>query len=199
MILVNDRARHGASYRLRSVGRVMPRLKNTWVVVMDGAHARFFSLNAADSGLSLEVASPPLAYPLEGFARNERSDKPGRSFGAAGSSIRHSVEPRHDYHKLAKHAFTRSVADVIEKGVATRKFENLVVAAPKRTLGEFRKLLAENARETIALEIAKNLVPYEPNELLARIAPELESKGLFIAKKALVSRASLPPARLRSI
>lgn len=161
----------------------MPRLKKTWVVVMDGAHARFFSLNAADSGLLLEVARPPLTYALEGFARNERSDKPGRSFGAAGSSIRHTVEPRHDYHKLAKHAFTRSVADAIEKGVATRAFENLVVAAPRRTLGELRKLLAKNGQETIALEIAKNLVPYEPHELLTRIVPELENNGLFVAKR----------------
>jgi protein required for attachment to host cells/ribosome-associated translation inhibitor RaiA len=120
---------------------------------------------------------------MKPFARGEKSDKPGRNFGASKSAIRHAVEPRHDYHKLAKRAFTRAMADALAGDAAEGKFDAVVIAAPKRTLGELRKLLPEGVRKQVVLEIPKDLVKCPSNELLALIKPELSRKRIVPRKE----------------
>ena len=170
----------------------MPRLKATWVVVMDSAHAHFYRLFSSESGPSMTRARAPLLSRANAFAREEKSDRPGRSFGAVRSAVRHALEPKHDYHKLAKQSFTRTVANAIEEARAVGKFESLVVAASKRTLGELRKLLGAPAQRTIVLEIAKDIVKVAPNELPVLITRELDNKRLFPEKRVVAPSGYRP-------
>jgi protein required for attachment to host cells/ribosome-associated translation inhibitor RaiA len=162
----------------------MPKQDPTWIVVTDSAHARFFELRTGKSGTMLKVARRPMESGLARHARDERTDKPGRAQSSA-NGIRSAIEPKHDYHKLAKRGFVRKVADTIGAAGEARSFDRLVLIAPRRTLGELRKLLPANASAMIADEIAKDLTACSPTELWPRIAPLLkrDAKPVHIEPK----------------
>jgi protein required for attachment to host cells/ribosome-associated translation inhibitor RaiA len=150
----------------------MPRSDVTWIVVMDSAQARVFALGSGRDGRELRLAMPPLTSALGRHSRDERSDKPGRSFASIGG-VRHAIEPRHDYHKLAKHNFARSVAALVENASVAHQFDHLVLVAPRRSLGEMRALLSRQTTQRVQHEIAKDFTLLEPHELWSRIAPLL--------------------------
>ena len=77
-----------------------PKRPRTWIVVADGARARFFTPSV--DGRKLVAARPAdmVAPESLGHARDLKSDKPGRSHAAARTGARHALEPAHDPHKL---------------------------------------------------------------------------------------------------
>lgn len=153
----------------------MARRPQVWIVVMDSARARIFRLGADDFGAPmLEPAIPSIDNALAHHARDERSDKPGRSVGSTASGLRHSIEPRHDYHKLAKHQFVERVAKLLSDADADSAFERLVLVAPRRSLGELRTVLSESVRRKILAEDAKDLTSYNTQELWSRLASVVE-------------------------
>lgn len=169
----------------------MPRTNVTRIVVMDSAHARFFELRSGKEGPELSLSQRPLDSGLARHARDERSDKPGRSISSRGDGERHAIEPRHDYHKLAKHDFVRRVASEIEKGLEARRFDRFVLVAPRRTLGEMRKLLTGKARTRIAGEIAKDMTLYTPPQLWSRIAPLFLRSTKAVTTEVKASQAQM--------
>jgi protein required for attachment to host cells len=139
-----------------------------WVVVADGAGARFFS--ATEKGLV--KARGDLSSPTShGFARGLKSDKPGRLFNAAGGTARHAAEPKHDFHKLEKHRFTERVAAALDEACLRGKAGHLVVVAPRRSMGELRKLLPGHVQKQVRKEVQKDLTKLSATELWQELAP----------------------------
>lgn len=143
----------------------------TWIVVMDSAQARVFELVSTREGRQLRPATPAMISELGRHARDERSDKPGRSLTSTASGLRHAIEPRHDFHKLAKHAFARAISAALKDSLDAGRFDNLVLVAPRRTIGELRLLLEEKVRGKITKEIPKDLTQASPANLWQKIAP----------------------------
>lgn len=110
----------------------------TWIVVADGARARFFT--ASEDGRKLVPA------------RDFKSDKPGRSYSSSRSGVRHAFEPPHDYHKIEKHRFSESVAKALDEASESKAFDRLVLVAPHRSLGELRELLSARVKRQISRE-----------------------------------------------
>jgi protein required for attachment to host cells len=138
------------------------------VVVFDGARARFFRY--WPNG---QLA--PLQEMESGLNRNNQetvSDKPGRSFASSGSGVRHSIEPKHDPHKMEKHNFVHAIVKLLEDAYDHGKFERLAIVAPKRSLGEFRELASSKLHKLIWREVAKDLTHYSNHELTARLASD---------------------------
>jgi protein required for attachment to host cells len=54
------------------------------------------------------------------------------------------------------------------------EFGNLVIVAPKRSLGEFHKLATEKLRRSVSREVAKDLVKLSDHELERRLRPYLD-------------------------
>ena len=131
------------------------RQKITWIAVLDGTQARFFALRKNGDGQVFEEAAEALSADLPRYSRDERSDRPVRAF--AVGKARGAVEPRHDYNKLAKHQFTREVAGALEAAFADLRYDQLVLVAPPRSLGELRELLSERLLACLAHEVPKNL------------------------------------------
>jgi len=153
--------------------------KKTWVVVADSTSAQFFQIRDDDSGRSLEPAAADMASGIHRHAADLKSDRPGRAFASAGSSLRGAMEPHHDYHKLEKHEFVRAVAAFLERSFGERKFERLVLVAPDRSLGEFRSELPPKLTAVLWREIPKDITKLGPQDLWAHIAPALtESPSL---------------------
>jgi protein required for attachment to host cells len=148
----------------------MAKHRRTWVVVADGARARFLTPNEEATGLVPAVAESLASNEAHGFARDLKSDKPGRSFNSVGG-IRHAIEPQHDYHKMEKHKFAAELAKILTNALARHEFDRLVLIAPKRSLGELRLLLPQNVQARIRKEIPKDLTKSEPGSLWTLVSP----------------------------
>lgn len=152
------------------------RITKTWVVVADGARARIFS---PDRKLGKLVPAGPsnLVSPASRQrTRDLKSDRPGRGFSAARSGARHAFEPPHDYHKLEKHRFMVTLAGVLEDARGRGVFDDLILVAPRRSLGELRGLLAKPVLECVSHEVAKDLTGEPPSSLRRRLQPLLTGK-----------------------
>ena len=145
----------------------------TWVVVADGARARFFTPH--EGGRKFAVVGPGnlVAPQSKQRPRALGSDKPGRGFASAGSSGRHAFETRHDAHKLEKHRFMVVLAEALDAACAAKAVDRLVLVLPRRSLGELRPLLPRRVASRVQLEIAKDLTTQTMTALWRQLSPKL--------------------------
>jgi protein required for attachment to host cells len=149
----------------------MKKTNHIWIVVSDGAHARFLTPNDDIAGFQ-PVGPGELNSPAAQLrARQLKSDRPGRSFGSSRSGVRHAIEPKHDYHKMEKHDFSAAVAHALDQARGQRAFEALVLVAPHRSLGELRSLLPDRVKACVREEIAKDLTGNTSDVLWKKLAP----------------------------
>jgi protein required for attachment to host cells len=132
------------------------------VLVFDGATARFFK-GDAQSGWR---PSAEMHSDLHRFARETGTDKGGRRFSLTG---RHAMEPRHDPHKEEKHDFVQRLVKTLDTAYDQRAFKRLIVVAPERSLGEFRKLASSRLMKLVVREVPKELTQYTDHELWERL------------------------------
>jgi protein required for attachment to host cells len=126
----------------------------TWVVVADHQHARVFANDGPGRGLQ----------PVDGLAfdthlkagRDIMADKPGRSFESRGGS-HHAIEPKTDPHREAGKRFISRVVGALEAASEKKDFDRLMLIAPPRALGEFRKLLPAPLKSKLIGETAEDL------------------------------------------
>jgi len=137
--------------------------KTTWIAVLDGTQARFFALRMNGNGQIFEEAAAALNADLP-----RRDERPSRAFSVG--KARGAVEPRHDYNKLAKHQFTREVAAALDAACADRRYDQLVLVAPPRSLGELRELLTERVLASLAHEVPKNLTKLASDALRKKLS-----------------------------
>lgn len=147
------------------------RRKRTLIVVADGARARFFSPTEDAARLRHAKQTDMISAESRLRPRDLKSDKPGRGFSNAGDGRRGAFEPPHDYHKLEKHRFSAELARVLEEACDRHEYDQLVLVAPHRSLGELRKLLPEKVQERVRREVAKDLTNQTAVQLWRRLAP----------------------------
>ena len=138
--------------------------KKTWIVIADGMHVRILRQDKRGAPLA-----PALDYELyepavHGFSRDLKSDAPGRAFDS-GSGSRHAMEPRVDPKSHEKQIFAKRVAELINDAASRRSFDQLVLVAPPKTLGELRANLGEPAKKVVIGEIHHDLVKTPISEL----------------------------------
>ena len=160
--------------RLPEAPAIDPRSQHTLIVVTDGARARF--LQPSEDGRRLvpagtaDMAAPKVGQPTRSLV----SDRAGRGFASAGASARHAYESRHDYRKLEKRSFSAQVAHVLD-GICQREHvQRVVLVAPRRSLGELRKLVSSPVGKLVSHEVAKDLTTLSPTalrEALAHVLP----------------------------
>jgi protein required for attachment to host cells len=145
----------------------------TWIVVADGARARFFSPDKESAKLVPTGLADLVAPASRQRPRDLKSDRPGRSFSASRSGVRHAFEPPHDYHKLEKRRFMATLAETLDDACARRAFDDLILVAPRRSLGELRSLLSKRVQGSVRQEVAKDLTNEPPSRLRRRLGPLL--------------------------
>jgi protein required for attachment to host cells len=150
----------------------MAKRPSTWIVVADGARARFFA-PGEDAKKLVPGAADMVAPQSRQPSRDLKSDKPGRSYASSRSGVRHAFEPPHDHHKFEKHRFTALLAETLDAACGRREFDQLVLVAPRRSLGELRTLLSKRVQGRIRLEIAKDLTNVTAAGLWRRLATQV--------------------------
>ena len=141
------------------------KLKTTWIAVLDAAQARFFTLRKTDDGQIFEEAAMALNA---GHTRDTGNGKSGRS-----DVERHAFEPRANPRKLEKRNFTMEVAEALDAALADRRYTELVLVAPPRSLGELREILPERVLKTLMLEVPKSLTNLAPDALWSKLSIHL--------------------------
>ncbi len=138
--------------------------KITWVVVADGQHATVYHNDGPNKGLQVVDG-------LGGHRDGPRShdlvtDKPGRVQGFASGG---AITARTDPHEHEEARFTLHLADEINHAALEKQFDQLILAAPPRTLGILRKSLSSHATERVIAELDKDLTKSSRDELAAHV------------------------------
>jgi len=147
----------------------MHKRKTTWIVTLDGARAEIYEGNVLNGGLKLLAdgsfdGSRALTQAIN-------SDRPGHTQESVGGA-RHAIEPHTDAHRHAESEFVRKVAKHLQQAAQQRRFDELVIVAAPRALGDVRAALDEPFRDKyVTLEIAHDWTKLSPTEVAAHLRP----------------------------
>jgi len=138
----------------------------TWVIVADHQRVRVLMNSGPGRGLQ-PVAGMELQTRLKA-GRDIVADRPGRSFESQGAA-RHAVQPRVDPHRQAAERFIERVAEMLTAASNKGDYDRLVVVAPPRALGEFRKSLPAAVKNKLIGEIGEDLTKAPTAALATRV------------------------------
>ncbi len=125
----------------------LAKARRIWAAAFDGAQARIFAYDRATGRLSqLDIG------PGAGARKPDYRDRPGTTHQSVGEARGFGAEPSHAEHALER-AFVLEVTAALAAEAIAQRFDALVVAAPARALGAFRKNAPEALQARIAAEI----------------------------------------------
>jgi protein required for attachment to host cells len=124
------------------------------VLVADGRKSLFLRNEGDEDYLNLVVEDQRAQAGLED--RDLKSDAPGRAMSQV--SGRQSTMEEPDYHQIEEDRFAKETAALLSKRVQQSDFEQLIIVAPPRTLGELRQHYDKAVEAKIVAEVDKDLV-----------------------------------------
>lgn len=153
----------------------MVKPKVLWVATLDGAHARFFAVDHSGDNLKLIPTGA-----LEGSRAQGRdivSDRPGRTKESVGST-RHGVEPPTDPQDHAEESFTATVARELVSLGKKRTFQELVIVATPRRLGDLRTKIDSHFWESfVIMEIPGDWTTMSAGEVAEHLELHFDRAG----------------------
>jgi protein required for attachment to host cells len=142
--------------------KVMQLAHRAVVLVADGQKMLFFRNEGDAEFPKLQVErkreqdNPPDA--------EQKTGKAGRTFDNSGGAGRSAYEET-DFHQLEEDRFAAETADLLKKRALRNEYEQLIIVAPPRTLGELRKHYHKEVEKRLAAEVAKDLTGHPVNEI----------------------------------
>jgi protein required for attachment to host cells len=135
---------------------------NSFVVVADGKKMLFFRNEGDSEYPKLEMERKrEQENPAD---RDQKTDAPGRTFDASGGAGRSAYQET-DYHQLEEDRFAAETAEMLKKRALSNDFEQLIIVAPPKTLGELRKHYHKEVEKRLAGEVAKDLTGHPVAEI----------------------------------
>lgn len=136
--------------------------RKTWILIADGARARVVRYEGPVEGLVPALDKDFVS--VHSATRELGSDKPGRGQGGASGS-RQVFEDRVDWHTYEKHLFAVALAGELEHAQDRGAFDDLVLIAPPKALGELRMALSKKVKDCVSAELDKDLTHVPVHEL----------------------------------
>ena len=134
---------------------------NALVLVGDGRKALF--LRNKGTPRSVELVVERELQQDNPATHDQGTDRPGRKHGTDGVS-RSSIEET-DWHELAEKRFAIDVARTLYEMEHAQKFNELVVVAPPKVLGNLRAAFHPEVTQCIVAEVPKDLTSHPIPEL----------------------------------
>ena len=134
----------------------------TWILVADGSRARIFQYLGPKRVPEI-VEHGEFEHPNEP-SRDIARAKRGRVFHSADGT-RSAMERPTDPHTFEKTRFMAQLADILEEQRMQNRFDRLIVIAPPKALGDFRKLCSAKVLALVDSEIAKDLTKIDHHDL----------------------------------
>lgn len=134
---------------------------NALVLVSDGRRARLMRNQGTPVKPQLIVeqsltrVNPP--------TREQGTDKPGRMHGSDGVS-RSAIEQT-DWHAQEEERFAAEIAELLYKLGHAGNYEELVVVAPPKMLGDLRAKFHQEVSKAVVAELPKDLTQYSVPEI----------------------------------
>ncbi len=143
--------------------------KTTWVLIADSSRARILGTKGPLDDLApVEDQVFRNAHPR---LRDILSDRPGRTFDSAGAG-RHAMAYSSDARREDERAFATRLSAVLEDALRRNAFDQLVVVAAPRMLGDLRKEIPADVRKLVKAEVAKDLTQV-PNSKVAAFLEDI--------------------------
>ena len=136
---------------------------NALVLVADGRKSLFLRNEGDAEYLNLVVEDQRAHADLAD--RDMKTDAPGRTSSPSG--VRSAVDEP-DYHQIEEDRFAADTAALLSKRAHDSDFEQLIIVAPPRTLGELRQHYDKAVEAKVIAEIDKDLVNH-PIDKLERV------------------------------
>ena len=134
----------------------------TCIVACSGSTARLWR---SDSRFGDWQALVELHHPESASRDGDlASDRPGRAFDSFGSG-RHAMSQSNTAHQQELKKFAAEVADYINKGIANRGFEKIVLLAEPGFLGHLRNKLSGAAANAVIMTASKNLASLDEAQI----------------------------------
>jgi protein required for attachment to host cells len=135
---------------------------DSYVLVADGAKMLFFRNEGDADNLDLKVVTAE--QQADPYDRDIKTDTAGQKPGSPGKGGASSAGET-DFHQQAEDRFAADAADRINRGALANEFENLIIVASPKTLGEMRKHFDKHAEAKITAEIAKDLTGHSVDRI----------------------------------
>jgi protein required for attachment to host cells len=146
---------------------------NAVVLVADGQKMLFFRNHgdAAFPNLQVEFAEEH-ANPAD---RDQKRDAAGQasstqSGSGASAGVSGGSMGEVDFHQQEKDRFAVEAAELLKRRALAHEFEQLIVIAPPRTLGELRKHYHKEVSNRVTGELAKDLTGHAVPDIEAALA-----------------------------
>jgi protein required for attachment to host cells len=126
---------------------------NALVMVGDGRKALF--LRNLGTPREIELITESEIKQDNPPTREQGSDRPGRYLGSDGVS--RSAYEETDWHQQAEQRFAVRIAETLYDMAHSHRFEDLVLVAPPKLLGDLRAAMHAEVTECIVAEVPKDL------------------------------------------
>jgi protein required for attachment to host cells len=84
---------------------------------------------------------------------------------SAPGGTMHQMDYSSDPHREQKRVFAKDVAEFLKLQERDHAFDELVIVAPAKTLGDLREVLDKSVAAHVKIEIAKDLTQFSAQEL----------------------------------
>jgi protein required for attachment to host cells len=144
-------------------------MRKTWIVLANASRARVCERDEDGAGLH------DLADFVHAQSRQKGSelgfDQPGHVEHGMGSNLRGGtdLDPRTDPRKKEHERFAREIAQHLDKGVASRQCERIVLIASNPFLGEIKSHLGAATAAAVWVTAARDLTALTGRELAQRV------------------------------
>jgi protein required for attachment to host cells len=135
---------------------------NTMVLVADGKKMLFFRNEGDAEFPKLEIERK--REHEDAPDRDLKTDGAGRTFDASGGPGRSAYQET-DFHQLEEDRFAAETAELLKKRALRNEYEQLIIVAPPRTLGELRKHYHKEVEKRLAAEVPKDLTGHPVTEI----------------------------------
>jgi protein required for attachment to host cells len=137
-----------------------------WALVMDGSRALIFATPRGKSELVLKKTF----FNENLTSHDPGSDRSGRDFDSF-SSARHAYEPRTPWDVKEKNLFVQEISKFLKKKTDLHHFDQLILIAPSKILGELRHTLSGEVARKVIKEIDKDLTHLTEKEMIETLEP----------------------------
>ena len=143
--------------------------KGTWVLIADGEKALFLRNDLDEENLDLNVVR--IEEQDNPSDREQSANRPGR-MQDTGVGQRSALDDT-DWHELAKERFADDLADILYKQAHKGRFDEIVICAAPKTLGELRDKLHKEVSSKVIAEIPKDLTNHPLDKVEQMLSTEL--------------------------
>ena len=141
-----------------------------WILVSDASRANLYSAELREDPWSLvEAFEHPEGREMS--REIEGTSPPGRGQqGDAQGGRRTALQPRTTPKEAEFERFAHRLSEYLEKAIAKRSFDNLVLVAPPHFLGMLKGSLGPQSAKHLRATVDKELSTLDASELRQRLA-----------------------------